>query len=178
MEAETIKNHERESREFTWKRKMWINSSLQIICWLCISRENPRHPRCENAADSDLCTPTNDECKLPNWKCVLRKCNLCRAIDLPGVVTDTSIRAPMIMFNTYMTQFTFSHHGILILKKITTYLDAKGKSKRICFLCEELIKIKTPDFTRGKLHERVKLFSMQRRLVIFTMSFKWNQSKN
>ena len=70
----------------------------------------------------------------------------------------------MIMFNTYMTQFTCSHHGILIREKITTYLDAKIKSKRTCFLCEELIKTKTPDFTRGKLHERVKLFSMQRKI--------------
>ena len=43
-------------------------------------------------------------------------------------------------------------------------MDAKGKSKRNCFLCEELIKIKTPDFTRGKLHERVKRFSMQRKI--------------
>ena len=77
---------------------------------------------------------------------------------------DTSIRAPMIMFNMYMTQFTGSHHGILILEKITTYLYAKGKSKRTCFLCEELIKIKTPDFTRGKIHERVKLFSIQRKI--------------
>ena len=65
------------------------------------------------------------------------------------------------MFNTYMTQFTCSHHGILILEKISTYLDAKGKSKSTCLLCEDCIKIKTPDFTRGKLHERVKLFSMQ-----------------
>ena len=70
-----------------------------------------------------------------------------------------------------MTQFTFSHHGILIRKKITTYLDAKGKSKRTCFLCEELIKIKTPDFTRGKLHERVKLFSMQRNIGDFHNEF-------
>ena len=43
-------------------------------------------------------------------------------------------------------------------------MDAKGKSKKTCFLCEELIKIKTPDFKRGKLHERVKLFSMQRKI--------------
>ena len=63
-----------------------------------------------------------------------------------------------------MTQFTCSHHGILIIEKITTYLDAKGKSKRTCFLCEELIKIKTPDLTRGKIHERVKLFTMQRKI--------------
>ena len=65
------------------------------------------------------------------------------------------------MFNTYTTQFTCSHHGILIREKITTYLDAEGKSKRTGFFCEELIKIKTTDFTRGKLHERVKLFSVQ-----------------
>ena len=39
-----------------------------------------RHPRYKNAADSVLCTPTNDVCKLPNWKCVLRKCTVCHAI--------------------------------------------------------------------------------------------------
>ena len=77
----------------------------------------------------------------------------------------------MIMFNTYMIQFTCSHHGILILKKITTYLDAKGKSKRTCFLCEKLIQIKTPDFTRGKLHDRVKLFSVQRKIGDFHNGF-------
>ena len=95
-----------------------------------------RHPRCENAAYSVLCTPTNDECTLPNWKCVLQKCTVCCAIALPEVEMDTSIRAPMIMSNTYMTQFTCSHYGILIIEKITTYLDAKGESKRTCFLCE------------------------------------------
>ena len=85
-----------------------------------------RHPRCENAADSVPCTPTNDECKLPNWKCVLRKCTVCRAIDLPAVEMDTSIRAPIVMFNTYMTQFTCSHHGILILKKNHHLFGCKG----------------------------------------------------
>ena len=29
------------------------------------------HPRCSNVADCVLCTPTNDECKFPNWKCVV-----------------------------------------------------------------------------------------------------------
>ena len=28
------------------------------------------HPCCKNAAYYILCTPTNDECKVPNWKCV------------------------------------------------------------------------------------------------------------
>ena len=76
-----------------------------------------RHPRWKNAADSFLCTPTNDEYKLPNCKCVLRKCTVCSSIALPGVEVDSSNQAPMIMFNMYMTQFTSSHHGILIRKK-------------------------------------------------------------
>ena len=75
------------------------------------------HPRCKNAADSVLCTPTNDKCKFPNWKCVLRKCTVCSFIALPGVEMDSSNRSPMIMFNTFMTQFTCSHHGILIHEK-------------------------------------------------------------
>ena len=50
-------------------------------------------------------------------------------------------------------------------------MNAKGKSKRTCFLCEELIKIKTPDFTRGKLHERVKLFSIQSKIGDFHKDF-------
>ena len=54
---------------------------------------------------------------VPNWKCVLRKCTVYSSIDLPGVEMDSSNRAPMIMFNTYMTQFTCSHHGIIIREK-------------------------------------------------------------
>ena len=50
-------------------------------------------------------------------------------------------------------------------------MDAKGKSKKTCLLCEDFIKIKTPDFTRGKLHERVKLFSMQRKIGDFHKDF-------
>ena len=80
-------------------------------------KKETHHPRCENAADSALCTPTNDEYKLPNWKCVVRKCTVCRSISLPGVEMDSSNRAPMIMCNTYMDQFTCSHHGILIREK-------------------------------------------------------------
>ena len=38
-------------------------------------------------------------------------------LSLPGVEKDSSNRAPMIIFNTHMTQFTCSHHGILIRKK-------------------------------------------------------------
>ena len=50
-------------------------------------------------------------------------------------------------------------------------MDAQGKYRTTCFLCEELIKIKTPDFTRGKLHERVKLFSMQWKIGDFNNEF-------
>ena len=77
----------------------------------------------------------------------------------------------MITFNTYINQFTCSHHGILIRKKITTYLDEKGRSKKTCFLCEQLIQTKTPDFTRGRMYERVKLFSIQRKIGDFQKDF-------
>ena len=70
-----------------------------------------------------------------------------------------------------MTKFNFSHHGILIRKKITTYLDAKGTSKKTCFLCEQLIQAKTPDLTRGRLYEREKTFSIQRKVGDFHKDF-------
>ena len=50
-------------------------------------------------------------------------------------------------------------------------MDVKGKSKGTFFLCEELIKTKTPDFKRGKLHERVKLFSMKFKIGDFNKDF-------
>ena len=75
------------------------------------------------------------------------------------------------MFNTYMTQFICSHHGILIRKRITTYLDAKGTSKKTCFFCEQLIQSKTTDFTRGRMYERVELFSIQCKIGDFHKDF-------
>ena len=95
------------------------------------------HARCENAADLFLCTPTNDDCKYPNWECELWKCTACTPVALPGVKIGSSNRAPMITFNTYMTQFTCLHHGIIIRGKITTYLDEKGTYKKTCFLSEQ-----------------------------------------
>ena len=44
---------------------------------------------------------------------------------------DSLYQAPMIMFNTYTTQFNFSHHNHTTVPGLTTYLDAKGASKRI-----------------------------------------------
>ena len=64
----------------------------------------------------------------------LRKFTSCNSIALPGVEGYYSKPAPIIMFNTYTTQFTCSHYGILIRKKITTYLDAKGTYKKQVFL--------------------------------------------
>ena len=136
-----------------------------------------RHPRYKNAAYSVLFTLTNDEFQLPNWKCVLQKCTACTSIDLSGVERDSSNQAPIIMFNKYVTQFTCSNHGILIHKRKTTYLDAKGTYKRTCFLCEQLIRYKTPDFTCGRTYERVKLFFVNTRLVIFTKIFIFNKLK-
>ena len=70
-----------------------------------------------------------------------------------------------------MTQFTCSHHGILIRESITTYLYAKGTSKNTCFLCEQLIQANNPDLTHGRLYERVKLFSIQRKIGDFHKDF-------
>ena len=84
------------------------------------------HQRCKDSLDSVISTPTNDEYKLPNWKYLLKNCTVCTSIALPGVERDSSNRASIITFNTYMTQFTCSCHGILIRETITTYLDAKG----------------------------------------------------
>ena len=44
---------------------------------------------------------------------------------------------------------------------------AKGKSKKTRFLCEKLIQTKTPYFTLIRLYERVKLFSVQRKIGDF-----------
>ena len=76
---------------------------------------------------------------LPNWKCVPRKCNTCTYISLPGVEIDSLKRSTMITFNTHMTRVPCSHHGILIIEKITTYLDAKGTSKSNCSYKKQLL---------------------------------------
>ena len=130
------------------RRKYEFTQDYKSYADYAFPNNETHHPRYENTSHSVLCTPTNDECKWPNWKCVLQKCTVCSSIALPGVEMDSPNRAPMIMFNTYMTQFTCSHHGILIREKITTYLDAEEKSKNTCFLCEQLIQTKTPDFVR------------------------------
>ena len=105
----------------------------------------------------------------------MRKFTACTSIALPEVERDSSNRAPMIMFNRYMTRFACSHDGILIHEKITTYLYAKKTSKKTYFLCEKLIQAKTPDFKRGILYERVNRFPFNARLVILTKAFIFNK---
>ena len=139
--------------------KIWINSSLNIICWLRLSKRWNSSSTLKNAVDYVICSPTNDDCQFPNWKCVLWNFTACTYIDIPWFEKYSSKRAPTIMSNTYMTQFTCSRHGILIREKITTYLDTKGTSKKTCFLCEQLIQSKTPIFTWGRMYEWVKRFS-------------------
>ena len=128
------------------EEKIKLTQAYKSYTDYAFPEKQTRHTSSKIAVDYVLCTPTNDECKFPNRKCVLQKCTVCRAIALPGVEMDTSIRAPMIMFKTYMTQFTCSHHCILILEKSPLIWMKKGKSKRTYFLCEDCIKIKTPDF--------------------------------
>ena len=42
---------------------------------------------------------------------------------------------------------------------------------KILLLCAKLIQTKTPDFTRGRLSERVKLFSIQRKIGDYHKDF-------
>ena len=81
--------------------------------------------------NSVLCSLTNDERQYTNWKYVLQKCTACMYIVIPGVEIDYSKQAPMIIFNTYITQFTCSYDGIIIREKITTYLDAKQTYRKL-----------------------------------------------
>ena len=88
---------------------------------------NETHSPCsENAVDSVLCTPTNDECQFHNWNMY------CRSV-LPVLLllSHSSNQAPMIMFNMYMAQFTCSHHGIPIRGKSPGIWMPKEHRKRL-----------------------------------------------
>ena len=155
MMVETIKivkvkadiSHDRKKDEVTQVKKSYAD--------YVFPKNETSHQFFENIADYFICTPTNDERQFFHWEFLLRKCTLCISIAIPGVERDSLNRAPMIMFNTYTTQCTCSHHSILIRENFTTYLDAKGTSKNTCFLCEQLIQSKTPYFTCGRQYERV-----------------------
>ena len=114
------------------REKDELTQAYKSYSYHAFPNDETRHPRCKNALDYVLCSPTNDECQMPNLECVMRKCTACNYIDLPGVERYSSNLSPMIVFNMYMTQFTCSHHGILIRERITTYFDEKG-TYRILF---------------------------------------------
>ena len=46
--------------------KYELNQAYKSYADYAFPEKTNLHPRCKNAADSVLCTPTNDECKLPN----------------------------------------------------------------------------------------------------------------
>ena len=98
MAAETIKNHEIKSRG-----KGELTQAYKSYADYAFPDKEIRHPRCENTADYVLFTPTNDECKPPHWKYVLRKFTACTSIAITVFERDSSNQAPMITFNTYMT---------------------------------------------------------------------------
>ena len=70
------------------RKRSELNQAYKSYTEYAFPKKETCHPRCENAVDSVLCTPTNDECKLPNWKCVLRNCTVYISIALPGVEMD------------------------------------------------------------------------------------------
>ena len=65
----------RKKDEFTQAYKSYADYAF--------SNDETRHPRCKNASDSVICTPTNDEFQLLECKYVLRKCTACTYIYLP-----------------------------------------------------------------------------------------------
>ena len=150
-----------------WRGKYELTQAYKSYANYAFPNNKTCHPHCKNSANSVLCTPTNYECHWQNWKFVPRKCTACNSIPLPGVEINSSNRAPMLMFNTYMTQFTCSHHGIIIHKKSPVILIQKENLKIFYFLCKKLIQSKTPYFTHGRLYERFKMFSIQRKFGDF-----------
>ena len=56
-------------------------------------------------------------------------------------------------------------------QKSTTGLYEKGTYKKNFLFCEQLIQANTPDFTRVRLYERVKCFSVQRKIGDFHKDF-------
>ena len=54
----------------------------------------------------------------------------------------------------------------------------KEHLKKTCFLCEQIIQAKTTDFIRRRLYDRVKLFSIQRKIGDFHKDFYIQQIEN
>ena len=111
------------------KGKYELTQAYKSYADYAFPNNETHHPRCKNTAGSVIFPPTNYECQLTDWKCILRKCTACTSIAFPGVEIYPSNQTPMITFNTYINKFTCSYHGILTRETIITYLDAKVTSK-------------------------------------------------
>ena len=90
MAARTIKTHEGYKADNSRGRKQdELTQAHKSDADCAFTNNETRHPRCKNASDYVLCTPTKDEFQLPNWKYVLWKCTACTSIALPGVEIDS-----------------------------------------------------------------------------------------
>ena len=85
MAVEKIKIMKDKADNSRGRRKDELTQAYKSYSDYVFTKNETRHPRCENAADYILFTTTNDECQFTNWKCVLRKCNSCTSITLPVV---------------------------------------------------------------------------------------------
>ena len=85
---EKLKSMKDKAENSRRRKKVELTQSYQSYSDYAFPEKQTRHPRCENVADSVLCTPTNDEYKWTNCKFVLWKCTVCSSIDPPGVEMD------------------------------------------------------------------------------------------
>ena len=70
-------------------KKYELTQSYKLYADYAFPKNKTCHTRCENAANSVLCTPANDEYQFPNSKYVQQKCTACTSIALPGVENDS-----------------------------------------------------------------------------------------
>ena len=89
MVAETIKIMKDKADNSRGRKKDELTQAYKSYADYAFPNYETCHPCCKNAADSFLCTQTNDECQFPNWKYVLRKCTDCTSIAIPGVERDS-----------------------------------------------------------------------------------------
>ena len=85
MAAETIKIMKDKADNWHGRRRYELAQSYKSYTDYNFTNDETCHLRYGNAEDYVLCTPTNDECQFLNRKFVLRKCNACTSIAIPGV---------------------------------------------------------------------------------------------
>ena len=85
MAAKKLKKIKDKADHSRGKEKDELNQVYKSYSDYFFPNDETRPPRCENAADSVIFTPTNDECQFSNWKCVLQKFIACTFISPSGV---------------------------------------------------------------------------------------------